>query len=158
MWKAEIAEKLIRVFVRGRLSPSIRTLSVEDFRRAALAMRDETIVVTCRDVARVLRSFLASRIHLADLVDWTTVIFYGVHPNVIMQVDWSAPRGVHLSHKGMNDPRGIAQIGVEYEEKCSDVIAEIMNDLEDLEVEGPEPSRENVSAWLQKLSECGDAE
>jgi len=147
-------KEALRRYVQGDLAEPLRTTSVDDFKRLALSMRDETITVRARDVIRVLQASLHGQVGMTDLADWTTLVFYGVHPLMIQHREWGTADNLELLHKGISDSEGVKKVHIRYDEKCDDIISEVMNELEDLGDVRSEVTREEIETWMEKLSEC----
>lgn len=117
-------------------------------------MRDETITVRARDIVRVLRSYLRREVGVADLIDWTTVVFYGVHPLMIRRGEWGHADEFPVLYKGVSDADGIKRIYVQHEDKCDDVISSVLSELEDLGDARKEVTVEEIETWIRDLAKC----
>jgi hypothetical protein len=145
----------VRRYVHGDLTESLRHVTPDDFERVASAMRNETITLKAGDIVKVLQSYLKGQVGMSDLIDWTTIVFYGVHPQMVQRRDWGTAGDLRLLQKGIADPTGIKKLHVRYDEKCGDTISEVMNELEDLGDVRTDVGRQEVEGWIEQLLGCG---
>lgn len=145
---------LVRSYVGGNLSPSIRTLSLPEFRRVAEALEGETFTVTASDIIRVLRQYAEEQIAQADLYDWILVLSWGNHPQAIERRSRVQDGGATYVYKSVADERGIKQLDIEFDERCHDRIVETIQDIED-RCEAPSPlTRPEADVYIGRLSGC----
>ncbi len=139
-------------FVRGRLAPSIRTLPVEDFRRAVETLGSQAITVTGSGVAEVLRRYLEGAVDRSDFCDWIQLLSWGMHPELVKRRVRQQPGGAKLLQKIVQDDRGIAKISIEFEPAEHDTLVDTVQAIEDDcgTLEGPR--REVILLHLQALS------
>jgi hypothetical protein len=122
---------LVVAFVKGKLAPSIRTLSVEEYRRAVESLGSQVITLTASDFAEVLRRYLEGAVSKNDFCDWIQVLSWGVHPQLVKRSIRPQSGGGELVHKMVRNDKGIKKINIEFEAPDHDMLVETVQAIED---------------------------